>query len=199
MSSETPHQEETWSLHLHQLSHYPIAYPRWCWNQSHTYIMWVPITVPSRVVSGLFRAAWRATLNFVILRPLNEVVRHRIFHWGLTPSPYKQCATPPRICQVSRVTPWQETYLARTYFRKTEITWNHPYQNVLVTWTQVKTLYKQQTQTNLDLLNKTLGYGDHLQHRNSATFPVEDLAYDSGRTLVRAKYGYPRGSPNTNS
>jgi hypothetical protein len=60
--------------------------------------------------------------------------------------PYKQCATPPRRrCQVSRSTPWQETYLVQTYFRKTETTRNHPHQNVLVTRTQVKTLYKQQT------------------------------------------------------
>jgi hypothetical protein len=71
---------------------------------------------------------------------------------------------------------------------------------------QVKTLYKQQTsliqsntKTNLDLRNTTLGYGFHIQHRNFGTFPVEDLAHDSGRTLVRAKYGYPKESPNTNS
>jgi hypothetical protein len=30
-------------------------------------------------------------------------------------------------------------------------------------------------------------------------FPIESLAHDSGRTLVRAEYGYPKGSPNTNS
>jgi hypothetical protein len=36
-------------------------------------------------------------------------------------------------------------------------------------------------------------------HRNSGTFPVESLAHDSGRTLVRAEYGYPKGPPNTNS
>jgi hypothetical protein len=28
---------------------------------------------------------------------------------------------------------------------------------------------------------------------------IESLAHDSGRTLVRAEYGYPKGSPNTNS
>jgi hypothetical protein len=28
------------------------------------------------------------------------------------------------------------------------------------------------------------------------TFPAEDLEHDSGRTLVRAEYGYPKGSPN---
>jgi hypothetical protein len=31
------------------------------------------------------------------------------------------------------------------------------------------------------------------------TFPVDDLAHDSARTFVRAEYGYPKGSPNTNS
>jgi hypothetical protein len=36
-------------------------------------------------------------------------------------------------------------------------------------------------------------------NRNSGTYPVEDLAHDSGRTLVCAIYGYPKGSPNTNS
>jgi hypothetical protein len=79
-------------------------------------------------------------------------------------------------------------------------------QNVLVTRTQVKTLYKEQisniqsnTQTNLDLRNTTSEYGFHIQHRNSGMFPVEDLAHDSGRTLVRAEYGYQKGSPNTNS
>jgi hypothetical protein len=42
-------------------------------------------------------------------------------------------------------TPWQETHLAQTHFRKTERTRNHPHQNVLATQTKVKTLYKQQT------------------------------------------------------
>jgi hypothetical protein len=44
-----------------------------------------------------------------------------------------------------------------------------------------------------------LGYGFHFHHRNSRTFPIESLAHDSGRTLVCAEYGYPKGSPNTNS
>jgi hypothetical protein len=72
--------------------------------------------------------------------------------------------------------------------------------------TQVKTLYKKQTsliqnnaQTNLDLRITTLGYGFHFQHRNSRMFPIESLAHDSGRTLVCAEYGYPKGSPNANS
>jgi hypothetical protein len=62
------------------------------------------------------------------------------------PGPYKQCATPPRRrCQESWATPWLETHLAQTHFRKPETTRNHPHQNVLVTRMKVKTLYKQQT------------------------------------------------------
>jgi hypothetical protein len=53
--------------------------------------------------------------------------------------------------------------------------------------------------SNQSGLNATLGYGFHFQHRNSRTFPIESLAHDSGRTSVRAEYGYPKGSPNTNS
>jgi hypothetical protein len=81
-------------------------------------------------------------------------------------------------------------------FCKTEITRNHPHQNVLVT------CYKQQTshpQTNLDLRNTTLVYGFHFQHRHSRMFPIESLVHDNGRTLVCVEYGYPKGSPNTNS
>jgi hypothetical protein len=48
-------------------------------------------------------------------------------------------------------------------------------------------------------VNTTLGYCFHIQHRNFETFPVEDLGHDSGRTLVRAEYGYPKGFPGTNS
>jgi hypothetical protein len=46
--------------------------------------------------------------------------------------------------------------------------------------------------------NTTLGYGFHIEHRNFETFPFEDLAHDSGRTLARAEYGYSKGSQNTN-
>jgi hypothetical protein len=75
----------------------------------------------------------------------------KLWEWKLmngivAPGPYKQCSTPPRSkCQVSWATPWQETYLAQTHFRKTETTRNHPHQNVLATRMQVRTLYKQQT------------------------------------------------------
>jgi hypothetical protein len=36
-------------------------------------------------------------------------------------------------------------------------------------------------------------------NRNSRPFPIESLVHDSGRTFVCAEYGYPKGSPNTNS
>jgi hypothetical protein len=48
-----------------------------------------------------------------------------------------------------------------------------------------------------DLRTTTLGYSFHLQHRNSRTVPIESLAHDSGCTLVRDKYGCPKGSPDT--
>jgi hypothetical protein len=41
--------------------------------------------------------------------------------------------------------------------------------------------------------------GFHFQHRNSGKFPVKGLTHDNGCTLVCAKYGYLKGSPNTNS
>jgi hypothetical protein len=44
-----------------------------------------------------------------------------------------------------------------------------------------------------------LGYGFHFQHRHSTTFPIESLAHYNERTLVCVEYGYPKGSPNTNS
>jgi hypothetical protein len=50
----------------------------------------------------------------------------------------------------------------------------------------------------LDLLPKTV-YMVRKYERNSRMFPIESLVHDSGRTLVCAEYGYPKGSPNTNS
>jgi hypothetical protein len=70
----------------------------------------------------------------------------------------------------------------------------------------LETLYKQQishilnnTQTNLDLRNTTLGYGFHFQCKISLNVSNRNLGHNSGRTLVCAEYGYPKGSPNTNS
>jgi hypothetical protein len=61
------------------------------------------------------------------------------------------CSSPRRWCKVSRATLWQESYLAQTHYSKTETTRNHPHQNVLVTWTKVKTLCKLQSS---HILNK---------------------------------------------
>jgi hypothetical protein len=39
----------------------------------------------------------------------------------------------------------------------------------------------------------------HFIIKNPRTLLIESLVHDSGRTSVRAEYGYPKGSPNTNS
>jgi hypothetical protein len=83
---------------------------------------------------------------------------------------------------------------------------NRPHQNVLVTLTQVKTLYKQQILIYKTILKPIWTYGIQLWGTASTSnieilepFRIENLAHDSGRTLVRAEYGYPKGSSNTNS
>jgi hypothetical protein len=53
--------------------------------------------------------------------------------------------------------------------------------------------------SSITRMNTTQGYGFHFQRRNSRTFPIESLAHDSERTSVCAEYGYPKGSPDTNS
>jgi hypothetical protein len=106
---------------------------------------------------------------------------------NVSPGPYKQRGTPPRRrYQISWATPWQKTYLAQT-----ETTRNHPHQNVLVTRTQVKTVYKQQTfsyKTILKPICITLGYGFHFQHWNSRTFPMGSLA-QLGMCRIRLSEG----------
>jgi hypothetical protein len=98
---------------------------------------------------------------------------------------------------MSRISAWTLTgeLQAQTHFSKTETTRNYSHENLLVTWLQVKILHKQQTshiqnntQTNLDLWNTTLGYCFHFQNKNPRTFPIERFAHDSGRTLVRVEY-----------
>jgi hypothetical protein len=73
----------------------------------------------------------------------------------------------------------QETYLAKTHIHKTEATGNDLHQNALATWTEVKTLHKQQNshiqsdiQSNPDIWNKTLSDGRHLKQRNPRTLPI---------------------------
>jgi hypothetical protein len=79
---------------------------------------------------------------------------------------------------VSRVAPRQETYLTQTHIHKTEATGNDAHQKTLDTWTEVKTLHKQQNyhiQINLALWNTTVGYGFHFIHRNPRTLPIESF------------------------
>jgi hypothetical protein len=47
--------------------------------------------------------------------------------------------------------------------------------------------------------NTTYGVRLHFQHKNRRPPPIDSFKHDSGRTSVRAEYGYLKGSPNTNS
>jgi hypothetical protein len=81
---------------------------------------------------------WRMKANES--KPIHVTFTARRETWP--PRPYKQCAAPPRRrCQVSWATPWLETYLAKTRFRKTETTRNHPHQSD----ESQNALHKQQT------------------------------------------------------
>jgi hypothetical protein len=118
--------------------------------------------------------------------------------------PYKENATPSKRRQESRVTYWQETYLAQTHFRKTE-------KRLEITLTKcigyldasqnspqaTNSSYIKQISPNLDLQNATQWYSFHFERRHSRTFPIESLDNDSGHTLVRVEYGYPKGSPDS--
>jgi hypothetical protein len=57
-------------------------------------------------------------------------------------------------------------------------------------------LVENNAHINLDLRNTTLGYGFRFQHRNTRTVPIDSFAHESGRNMVRAEYGYPKGFPN---
>jgi hypothetical protein len=88
--------------------------------------------------------------------------------------------------------------LAQTHFRKT-VTRNLPHQNVLVTQMEVKTLYKQQILIYKTILKPFWTYGIQLWG-TASTSNIEIIErFQSGRTLVFLKYGYPKGSPNANS
>jgi hypothetical protein len=60
----------------------------------------------------------------------------------------------------------------------------------------VYTRKKYSNQSGLAEYNS--GDGFQFQHRNYRTLPIESLAHDSGCTMVHAKYGHPKGSPNIN-
>jgi hypothetical protein len=83
---------------------------------------------------------------------------------------------------------------------------NLPHQNVMVTQSRVKALHKQQTSYIYKAVLKPISiYGIHFWVMAS-TSNIEIVecfqsifAHDSGHTLVRAEYGYVKGSANTNS
>jgi hypothetical protein len=84
-----------------------------------------------------------------------------------------------------------------THFRKMETTRNHPHQNVLVTWTQVKTLiYKI-------VLKPIWTYGIQLWGTTSTSNIeiLENFQSKALRMIVDAPcyVPNPKGSPNTNS
>jgi hypothetical protein len=88
----------------------------------------------------------------------------------------------------------------KKHFRKTEATRNHPHQNILVTRTRVKTLYKQQTSHILykRILNPVRTYGIQLLD-TSCTWNVDVLELFQWKALRTIVYGYRKGSSNTNS
>jgi hypothetical protein len=125
---------------------------------------------------------------------------------NVPPSPYKQCATPTREDVI---------YLGLHLDRR--LTWHkHMFpKRKQLGITLAKMYWLLGRKSNLSTSNKLLIYKTILKpiwtygiqlwgtastsNRNSRTFPTESLAHDSGRTLVSAEYGYPKGSPNTNS
>jgi hypothetical protein len=77
--------------------------------------------------------------------------------------------------------------------------------NVRENRTEAKTVHRQQNshkhrnnETKLDIWNTTVRYGSHFKHRYLRTIPNQTFVYDSRRSLVRAEWGYPKGSPKTN-
>jgi hypothetical protein len=81
---------------------------------------------------------------------------------NLPTSPYKQRTPSSARCQVSRFAPQQETYLAQTHIHKTEESGNDAQQNALATWTDVKTLHKQQNYHIQRIFKPVWTYGIHL-------------------------------------
>jgi hypothetical protein len=76
---------------------------------------------------------------------------------------------------------------------------------VLVTRTQVQTLYQQQTphlqsytETHLDIWLSTLGYNIQFKQWNFRAFSIQSLAANSGCLLVRVKFRHPEEPSNTN-
>jgi hypothetical protein len=88
--------------------------------------------------------------------------------------------------------------LATSHLHQKETSRGYCHQDVLVAWTKITALIKQQTtsvqkhpQTDLDLWYPTLGHGFHIQHRDPETLPIESPTHDSRRTMVSAEHPYP--------
>jgi hypothetical protein len=73
--------------------------------------------------------------------------------------------------------------LATSHLHQSETSRSYSHQDVLVAWTKITALMKQQTtsvqnhpQTDLDLWYPTLGHG--FQHQDPGTLPIESPAHD---------------------
>jgi hypothetical protein len=93
------------------------------------------------------------------------------------------------------------TWCKHIFAKKKQLGMTHTKMHWLSRWksTLIYLHIWSNTQTNLDLWNTTVGYGSHFKHRTPRTFPIQSFVHDCRRTLVHAEYGYPKGSPNTNS
>jgi hypothetical protein len=80
-------------------------------------------------------------------------------------------------------TPWQETHLAQTHFRKTETTTNHSHQNILVTRTQVKLSTNNKLLLYKAILKQIWTYGIQLWS-TASTFNIEMLERFQSKTLL---------------
>jgi hypothetical protein len=104
------------------------------------------------------------------------------------PGQHKQCETPPRRCRVSRATHFDRILTWQTcIFAKRK--------QLGITLTKIDGLLglKSELSTNSKLLLykailKPI-WTYRIQQKHFGMFQVEDLAHDSGRTLVRAEFG----------
>jgi hypothetical protein len=111
---------------------------------------------------------------------------------NVSPGSHQQCATPTnRRGQVSR----RRLTLHKHIFHQTETTMYFPHQNVLVTRTQIKTLYKQQTPHLQNILKPIWAYGMQLWG-TASTSNMEILERFQSKALRMITYA-PSYVPNT--
>jgi hypothetical protein len=80
----------------------------------------------------------------------------------MSAGPYIQRTTPLGTCQVSRTTPWKETYMAQTYFCKTETGRDHIQHNILVTEIKSKPCTSNKVVPQKAMLTQIWSYGIQL-------------------------------------